>query len=309
MAPSTASVIGALRPERAGIGSATNSTALQIGGALGVAVMGSVLAAHYQGRMTQTLAGHPLPAAAQSATLGSVGGALAVAQAAGGALAFDQGMDLAPAVGVVSVGIGAVLVLAALPSRPAVDGAPPEAPAHRDPTRGPLTLSTEPRPGENGTVEPTEAEQTRSAPMTNIPGANASPGPSGHRIVVGVDGSVVGDRALDWAAVQAVQTGAVLEIHTAWDKEHAFVTAEEVQEAMAQLLARSSERAARVAPGVTTVSVAHEGHAAPALIEASPGADLLVVGTRGLGGFRGLVLGSVSLQCVHHAQCPVTVVP
>jgi nucleotide-binding universal stress UspA family protein len=145
--------------------------------------------------------------------------------------------------------------------------------------------------------------------MTSTQGANGSPGESAHRIVVGVDGSEVGDRALDWAAVQAARTGAVLEIHTAWDKEYAFVTATEVQEAMGQLLARSSERATRVAPGLTTAGVAHEGHAAPALIGASGGADLLVVGTRGLGGFGGLLLGSVSLQCVHHAHCPVTVVP
>ncbi len=52
-----------------------------------------------------------------------------------------------------------------------------------------------------------------------------------------------------------------------------------------------------------------EGHPAAVLIEVAAEADLLVVGSRGLGGFRGMLLGSVSAQCVHHARCPVVVVP
>jgi nucleotide-binding universal stress UspA family protein len=132
---------------------------------------------------------------------------------------------------------------------------------------------------------------------------------SASRVVVGVDGSEVGDRALDWAAAQAGRTDAVLEIHTAWDRDYAFVTRDEVHETMGRLLERSAKRATEVAPGVATTVMAHEGPPAPALITASEGADLLVVGTRGLGGFKGLVLGSVSLQCAHHARCPVTVVP
>lgn len=63
---------------------------------------------------------------------------------------------------------------------------------------------------------------------------------------------------------------------------------------------------------LTEVTVARhvaEGNAAACLLEASKGAELLVVGKRGLGGFRGLLLGSVSQQCVLHAACPVVVVP
>ena len=51
-----------------------------------------------------------------------------------------------------------------------------------------------------------------------------------------------------------------------------------------------------------------EGSAATALLEAAQGADLLVVGSRGRGGFAGLLLGSVSQQCAHHASCPVVIV-
>jgi nucleotide-binding universal stress UspA family protein len=45
------------------------------------------------------------------------------------------------------------------------------------------------------------------------------------------------------------------------------------------------------------------------LLEEAADADLLVVGSRGLGGFRGLLLGSVSQQCAHHAPCPLVIVP
>jgi EmrB/QacA subfamily drug resistance transporter len=127
IAPATASVMGTLPPSRSGIGSATNSAALQVGGALGVAVLGSILSSRYQGSMQATLAGHAVPPAAAQAILGSIGGALAVAHAAGGALgaalaaaarqAFVSGMDLALTAGAVVVGCSMLLVTALLPSR------------------------------------------------------------------------------------------------------------------------------------------------------------------------------------------------
>lgn len=60
-------------------------------------------------------------------------------------------------------------------------------------------------------------------------------------------------------------------------------------------------------PDVLVRSIVTEGHAAGALLDAARGADLLVVGSRGHGGFTSALLGSVSMQCVLHAPCPVLV--
>ena len=75
----TNSVVGSVPQGDSGMGSATNAVALQVGGALGVAVIGSVMSTRYQDRMTAALAGRHVPIAASHAILGSLGGALAVA--------------------------------------------------------------------------------------------------------------------------------------------------------------------------------------------------------------------------------------
>ena len=77
----------------------------------------------------------------------------------------------------------------------------------------------------------------------------------------------------------------------------------------AQLLAEALGRWQEMYPHVPTRRVLLRGHAGGALAEASKGARLLVVGSCGLGGFRGLLLGSVSHAVLYHAQCPVAVVP
>jgi EmrB/QacA subfamily drug resistance transporter len=133
----TNSVIGSVPQGDSGIGSATNAVALQVGGALGVAVIGSVLSTRYQNHMTAALAGQHVPAAAAHAILGSLGGALAVADAAGGATgallaqaaraAFMSGNQTALAVGAAVALGGALLMLARLPSRTSRHAADPGA--------------------------------------------------------------------------------------------------------------------------------------------------------------------------------------
>ena len=105
----TASVMGSVPRGDTGVGSATNGTFMQVGGALGVAVIGSVLSTRFTGRMTSTLAPYHLPQAAEGRILGSVGGALGVAARVGGStgallahaarVAFISGMDLGLAIG------------------------------------------------------------------------------------------------------------------------------------------------------------------------------------------------------------------
>jgi hypothetical protein len=125
--PATNSVVGSVPQGDSGIGSATNGVAIQVGGALGVAVIGSVMLTRYQNHMTAALAGRHVPIAAMHAILSSLGGALAVARIAGGATgaplartaraAFASGLEVSLAVGAVVALGGAFLVLARLPSR------------------------------------------------------------------------------------------------------------------------------------------------------------------------------------------------
>jgi EmrB/QacA subfamily drug resistance transporter len=132
----TASVMGSLPREHTGIGSATNGAFLQVGGALGVAVIGSLLATRYQDHVTTALAPYHVPHAALTTILGSLGGALAVAGHVGGVLgaalahlartAFISGMDLGLTVGAAVALAGCLLALTLLPSRPAADDDHPD---------------------------------------------------------------------------------------------------------------------------------------------------------------------------------------
>lgn len=132
-------------------------------------------------------------------------------------------------------------------------------------------------------------------------------------IVVGVDGSPASIRALEWALRQARVTGDVVEAVSAWDIPTSYgfgptvLDGEDLAAEAAQALATAVDDAAGPYPDVVVHQIVRRGHPAAVLIEQSKGADLLVVGSHGRGGFIGSLLGSVSQHTVHHAPCPVVV--
>jgi nucleotide-binding universal stress UspA family protein len=140
------------------------------------------------------------------------------------------------------------------------------------------------------------------------------------RVVVGVDGSADAALALDEAAKEAVMRGAQLDVVHVWRPTYVIgpggaiaVSSEQgaLHDAAASLLeaivdgglahlARRPERIEKILVKGTNT--------ARTLVDVAKDAELLVVGSRGLGGFSGLLLGSVSQQCAHHATCPVLLV-
>lgn len=136
------------------------------------------------------------------------------------------------------------------------------------------------------------------------------------RIVVGIDGSEPAHLALEWAVGQARVRGAALEVVHAWmpapiGSPYGLATVdpapfEQVGRATLDRAIAEVDTSGLAAPVERRLVC---GGAATVILEQSRGADLVVVGSRGHGGFRGLLLGSVSHQVVHHATCPVVVVP
>lgn len=137
------------------------------------------------------------------------------------------------------------------------------------------------------------------------------------RIVVGVDGSATGDAALAWALAQARNTGASVQVVSAWQYpemgELMGVNPFELQhddfEGAASAVVREALQRAGAHDDVTVDPVVAMGRPAGVLLELAADAEALVVGSRGRGGFAGLLLGSVSQTCVQHAPCPVVVIP
>jgi nucleotide-binding universal stress UspA family protein len=136
-------------------------------------------------------------------------------------------------------------------------------------------------------------------------------------IVVGIDGSENSKDALRLAAAEAALHGAKLRVVCSWHLPESLYmggwapgidVTSGFEEAARDIAAEALVDLARLQPGLDTESDVVRGHAAAALVEESRDSDLLVVGSRGLGGFRSLLLGSVSDQVAHHASCPVMIV-
>ena len=154
-------------------------------------------------------------------------------------------------------------------------------------------------------------------PVVVIPPDIRSHAHEGPTVIVGVDGSKASAKAIDFAFDQAEALHAqVVAVH-AWTSP--FLTyadgasmlqfdMHKVEGEAKLLVAESVAGAAADHPDVHWTTELVSGSAAQALARRSASADLVVVGSRGRGGFTGLLLGSVSQSVLHHAQCPIAVV-
>jgi len=142
--------------------------------------------------------------------------------------------------------------------------------------------------------------------------------PVSPRIVAGIDGSESSASALRWAIRQAALTGAAVDAVIAWhypDLASSGMAVGAVEptygffrENAEKIAADAISSTVDPASDVPVSARVAQGHAAQVLLDASAGASLLVVGSRGHGGFAEALLGSVSQHCVQHALCPVVVV-
>jgi len=137
------------------------------------------------------------------------------------------------------------------------------------------------------------------------------------KIVVGVDGSGGSREALRWAFAEATLRSDPLEVVIVWQYPitaslptfGAMNTPDDFEtEARTTLLSILADEGITAESPVPVSTLVAEGNPARALLDAADAAELLVVGSRGHGGFAGVLVGSISQQCVHHAKCPVVVV-
>ncbi len=137
------------------------------------------------------------------------------------------------------------------------------------------------------------------------------------RIVVGIDGSTQSLHALDWATQEATRRGVGLTLVSAYtvpalyapvlDGGYPGLDDRAIRAGVEQVLVDAASQVPSSGPDVKTQLVVED--AAGALVEASQDAGLVVVGTRGRGGFAGRLLGTVSSALPAHAACPTVVVP
>ena len=134
-------------------------------------------------------------------------------------------------------------------------------------------------------------------------------------IIAGTDGSEESLRAVEWAAREAVLRGQSLRIvsvpmlppRMSPDPAGRETVAGLLQRAAKRALASAAQRAAEIEPGLAVDTGLLSGPPAQAVLQAADGASMLVVGSRGAGGFAAMALGSVSRYVATHARCPVVV--
>ena len=137
--------------------------------------------------------------------------------------------------------------------------------------------------------------------------------PQEPRIVVGIDGSEPSKHALRWAARLAEAFGACVDVRAAWHYPvgwgwNSVALDWRPAEDTEKLLHETVDQVLGIHRTVDVHTSVQEGNAAHVLLEAAHGALMVVVGSRGHGGFAGLLLGSVSTAVAEHAPCPVFVV-
>ena len=140
-------------------------------------------------------------------------------------------------------------------------------------------------------------------------------------IIVGVDGSDESGKALGWAMREAALRHVPLTVVTVREPPvrlatqiywgvHTFpdggLSHEQMKQSVREFVGKVASEVGQTVPGITVSVVT--GRAAQELINASGDADMLVVGSRGAGGFARLLMGSVSMQVTYHAKCPVVVI-
>jgi nucleotide-binding universal stress UspA family protein len=136
-------------------------------------------------------------------------------------------------------------------------------------------------------------------------------------ILVGVDGSACADGALEAAAAEAALRGARLLVVSAWQIPPNVVMVagaypdifDSFRLEAEDVVSKAVDRVASLQPKVDCEGLAIEGRPGEVIVQQASEAELIVVGSRGRGGFTGLLLGSVSQQVVHDSRVPVLVVP
>ena len=131
-------------------------------------------------------------------------------------------------------------------------------------------------------------------------------------MVIGVDGSQPSRHVVQWARFTARIMDARIDAVTVWEISAVMASAwvddwDPEKDAAANLQATVTEVLGS-APATPVREIVRHGSAAAELMQASQGAQLLILGRRGHGGFHGLLLGSVSAACAAHARCPVLIV-